>query len=138
MEGDDILTMTDPIADLLTRIRNGLHSGKKIIDMPSSNLKKRILFILKEEHYIENFILLNNPIKKKIRVFLKYDINGQPAIVNIQRSSKPGRRVYVAANEIPRVLDGLGIAILTTSKGVISNKVAKKLNVGGEIICTVW
>tara|TARA_B100000945_G_scaffold55561_1_gene40875 strand:- start:1409 stop:1801 length:393 start_codon:yes stop_codon:yes gene_type:complete len=130
--------MTDPIADLLTRIRNGLHSGKKIIDMPSSNLKKRILFILKEEHYIENFILLNNPIKKKIRVFLKYDINGQPAIVNIQRSSKPGRRVYVAANEIPRVLDGLGIAILTTSKGVISNKVAKKLNVGGEIICTVW
>ncbi len=130
--------MTDPIADLLTRIRNGLHSGKKIIDMPSSNLKKRILFILKEEHYIENFILLNNPIKKKIRVFLKYDINGQPAIVNIQRSSKPGRRVYVAANEIPRVLDGLGIAILTTSKGVISNKIAKKLNVGGEIICTVW
>ena len=130
--------MTDPIADLLTRIRNGLHSEKKIIDMPSSNLKKRILFILKEEHYIENFILLNNPIKKKIRVFLKYDINGQPAIVNIKRSSKPGRRVYVAANEIPRVLDGLGIAILTTSKGVISNKVAKKLNVGGEIICTVW
>ena len=116
--------MTDPIADLLTRIRNGLHSGKKIIDMPSSNLKKRILFILKEEHYIENFILLNNPIKKKIRVFLKYDINGEPAIINIQRSSKPGRRVYVAANEIPRVLDGLGIAILTTSKGVISNKVA--------------
>ena len=130
--------MTDPIADLLTRIRNGLHSGKKIIDMPSSNLKKRILFILKEEHYIENFILLNNPIKKKIRVFLKYDINGEPAIINIQRSSKPGRRVYVAANEIPRVLDGLGIAILTTSKGVISNKIAKKLNVGGEIICTVW
>ena len=130
--------MTDPIADLLTRIRNGLHSGKKIIDMPSSNLKKRILFILKEEHYIENFILLNNPIKKKIRVFLKYDINGQPAIINIQRSSKPGRRVYVAANEIPRVLDGLGIAILTTSKGVISNKIAKKLNVGGEIICTIW
>ena len=130
--------MTDPIADLLTRIRNGLHSEKKIIDMPSSNLKKRILFILKEEHYIENFILLNNPIKKKIRVFLKYDINGQPAIINIQRSSKPGRRVYVAANEIPRVLDGLGIAILTTSKGVISNKIAKKLNVGGEIICTIW
>ena len=130
--------MTDPIADLLTRIRNGLHSGKKIIDMPSSNLKKRILFILKEEHYIENFILLNNPIKKKIRVFLKYDINGQPAIINIQRSSKPGRRVYVAANEIPRVLDGLGIAILTTSKGVISNKVAKKLNVGGEVLCQVW
>ena len=130
--------MTDPIADLLTRIRNGLHSGKKIIDKPSSNLKKRILFILKEEHYIENFILLNNPIKKKIRVFLKYDINGEPAIINIQRSSKPGRRVYVAAIEIPRVLDGLGIAILTTSKGVISNKVAKKLNVGGEIICTVW
>ena len=74
----------------------------------------------------------------KIRVFLKYDINGEPAIINIQRSSKPGRRVYVDANEIPRVLDGLGIAILTTSKGVISNKVAKKLNVGGEIICTVW
>ena len=132
------MTMTDPIADLLTRIRNGLHSGKKFIDMPSSNLKKRILFILKEEHYIENFILLNNPIKKKIRVFLKYDIGGEPAIKNIKRDSKPGRRVYVAADEIPRVLDGLGVSILTTSKGVISNKVAKKLNVGGEIICTVW
>ena len=130
--------MTDPIADLLTRIRNGLHSNKNWIDMPLSNLKKRILFILKEEHFIDNFIVLNSPIKKKIRVFLKYDNNGEPVIKNIERESKPGRRVYVGAEDIPRVLDGLGISILTTSKGVISNKVAKKLNVGGEIICSIW
>jgi len=130
--------MTDPVADLLTRIRNGLQARKRWVDVPASNLKKRILYILKEEHYIKDFIVVNHPVKKQLRIFLQYDRTGQPVIQNISRESKPGRRVYVGAGEIPRVLDGLGIAILTTSKGVISNKVAKKLNVGGELICSVW
>ncbi len=132
------MSMTDPVADLLTRIRNGLRAGKRWVDVPSSNLKKRILFILKEEHYINDFIVINHPLKKDLRIFLKYDRDGGPVIRNITRESKPGRRVYVGANEIPRILDGLGVAILTTSKGVISNKVAKKLKIGGELLCSVW
>ncbi len=132
------MSMTDPVADLLTRVRNGLHMGKRWVDVPSSNLKKRILYILREEHYIKDFIVINHPVKKELRVFLKYDRNGEPVIQHIARESKPGRRVYVGAEEIPRILDGLGVAILTTSKGVISNKVAKKLNIGGELICSVW
>lgn len=130
--------MTDPIADLLTRIRNGLHAGQRWVDIPSSNIKKRILYILKEEHYIRDFIVVNDPVKKRLRIFLKYDRKGEPVIQHIARESKPGRRLYVGAGEIPRVLDGLGISILTTSRGVVSNKVAKKLNVGGEVICSVW
>ena len=98
----------------------------------------RILFILKEEHYITDFIVINHPLKKELRIFLKYDRDGGPVIRNITRESKPGRRVYVGASEIPRILDGLGVAILTTSKGVISNKVAKKLKIGGELLCSVW
>jgi len=130
--------MTDPIADLLTRIRNAQSSANRWVDIPSSNLKKRILFILKEERYIEDFILINEPVQKILRVFLKYDRNGDPVISYIQRVSKPGKRVYARAGEIPKVLDGLGIAILTTSKGVVSNKAARRLNVGGEIICNIW
>ena len=132
------MSMNDPISDYLTRIRNAQMANKEYVDIPCSNLKIRVSYILKEEHFIDNFIVLNSPIKKKIRVFLKYDNNGEPVIKNIERESKPGRRVYVGAEDIPRVLDGLGISILTTSKGVISNKVAKKLNVGGEIICSIW
>ena len=130
--------MTDPIADLLTRVRNGLHMGKRWVDIPASNLKKRILYILKEEHYIKDFIIVDHAVKKELRVFLKYDRNGESVIQHIARESRPGRRVYVGAGEIPRILDCLGVAILTTSKGVISNKVAKKLNIGGELICSVW
>jgi len=130
--------MTDPIADLLTRIRNGLSAGKRYVDVPSSNEKKRILFILKEEKYIEDIILVEDQGKDQIRVILKYDYQGQPVIKGIERVSKPGLRVYTGKKELPRVLDGLGIAILSTSKGVISNKMAKKIGVGGEVICNVW
>jgi len=130
--------MTDPIADLLTRIRNGLSAGKRYVDVPSSNEKKRILFILKEEKYIEDFILVEDQGKDQVRVILKYDYQGQPVIRGIERVSKPGLRVYTGKKELPRVLDGLGIAILSTSKGVISNKMAKKIGVGGEVICNVW
>jgi len=132
------MSMTDPIADLLTRIRNGLRAGKRWVDIPSSNEKKRIVFILKEEKYIEDFILIDDNGRKQIRVFLKYDYQGKPVISVIERVSKPGLRVYKGKKQLPRVLDGLGISIMSTSKGVISNKMAKKFGVGGEIICNVW
>ncbi|MFQ6676789.1 MAG: 30S ribosomal protein S8 [Fidelibacterota bacterium] len=132
------MSMTDPIADLLTRIRNGLHAHKRWVDIPSSNEKKRILYILKEEKYIEDFMLIDDKVKKLIRIFLKYDYHGSPVISRIERVSKPGLRVYKSKKELPRVLDGLGISILSTSKGIISNKTAKKIGVGGEVICNVW
>ncbi len=133
------MSMTDPIADFLTRIRNGLAAQKRWIDVPSSKMKKRIAFVLKEENYIDDFFFItydNN--KESIRVFLKYDYQGKPVIGSLQRVSRPGLRVYVNSGDIPRVLDGLGISILSTSKGVISNKTAQKLNVGGEILCEVY
>jgi len=132
------MAMTDPISDLLTRIRNAMAVDKRFVDIPSSNLKKRIVFVLKEEKYIEDFMFINDGVKSSIRVLLKYDYHGKAVISGIERISKPGLRVYVGQNQIPRVLDGLGISILSTSKGVISNKVAKRLGVGGEILCNVW
>ena len=132
------MSMTDPIADLLTRIRNGLNIGKRWVDIPSSIEKKRIVYILKEEKYIEDFILIDDKNRKQIRVFLKYDYKGKPVISVIERVSKPGLRVYKGKKDLPRVLDGLGISIMSTSKGVISNKMAKKFGVGGEVICNVW
>ena len=132
------MSMTDPIADLLTRIRNGLNVGKRWVDIPSSIEKKRIVYILKEEKYIEDFILIDDKDRKQIRVFLKYDSRGKPVISAIERVSKPGLRVYKGKKDLPRVLDGLGISIMSTSKGVISNKMAKKFGVGGEVICNVW
>tara|TARA_B100000287_G_scaffold44839_1_gene40206 strand:+ start:67 stop:465 length:399 start_codon:yes stop_codon:yes gene_type:complete len=132
------MSMTDPIADFLTRIRNGLAANKRWVNVPSSNLKKRIAFVLKEENYIEDFFFITDDKKETIRIFLKYDYKGLPVIENIKRISKPGLRVYVGANEFPRVLDGLGISILSTSKGVLSNKKAQHLGVGGEIICEVY
>lgn len=132
------MSMTDPIADFLTRIRNALSAEKRWVDVPSSNMKKRIAYVLKEEGYIEDFIFITGSLNDTIRVFLRYDYKGNPVIEYIQRISKPGCRIYVGANEIPRVLNGLGIAILSTSKGVISNKVARKFKIGGEHICNVW
>ena len=132
------MSMTDPIADLLTRIRNGLSAKKRWVDIPSSNFKKRIVLVLKEESYIKDFFFINDNGKEKLRVFLKYDFKGNSVIESIKRVSRPGLRVYVGAGEAPRVLDGLGISILSTSKGVLSNKSAKKYGVGGEIICEVY
>ena len=132
------MSVTDPIADMLTRIRNAQNVNQHFVDMPLSSLKKRILFILKEEHYIRDFIIVKDEKGDRLRAFLKYDSKGGPVIASISRVSKPGRRVYAKAGDIPKVLDGLGIAILTTSKGVISDKVARRMNVGGEILCNVW
>ena len=132
------MSMTDPISDMLTRLRNAMSVDKRFVDIPSSNMKKRISYVLKEEKYIEDFMFINNKVGQKIRIFIKYDHRGRSVISGIERVSKPGRRVYVNQNEIPRVLDGLGISVLSTSKGVISNKVAKRIGVGGEILCNVW
>ena len=132
------MSMTDPISDMLTRIRNAMAVDKRFVDIPTSNMKKRIAFVLKQESYIKDFVFVKDGIDSKIRIFLKYDIKGNAVITNIERVSKPGRRVYVNQNQLPRVLDGLGISILSTSKGVLSNKVAKRFGIGGEVICNVW
>ena len=132
------MSMTDPIADFLTRIRNALRSEKRWVDIPSSNLKKRMAYVLKEEKYIKDFFFINNGDFQIIRIFLKYDYNGDSVIESIKRCSRPGQRIYVGSQDIPRVLDGLGISILSTSKGVVSNKTAAKLNVGGELLCEVF
>ena len=133
------MSMSDPIADFLTRIRNGIQAKKRWIDVPSSAMKKRIAYVLKEEKYIEDFFFISESgNKEKIRIFLKYDYNGESVIEKIERISKPGLRVYVGNGQAPRVLDGLGISILSTSKGVLSNKKAKDLGVGGELICEVY
>ena len=130
--------MTDPIADFLTRIRNAISANKRWVDIPSSNIKKRIAFVLKEEKYIKDFFFINDLDFITIRIFLKYDINGKSVIEKISRCSRPGQRIYVGSKEIPRVLDGLGVSILSTSKGVVSNKSAVQLGVGGELLCEVF
>jgi len=132
------MSMTDPIADFLTRIRNALQAEKRWVDIPSSNMKKRIAYVLKEERYIKDFFFINDGNFQTIRIFLKYDYNGESVIENIIRRSRPGQRIYVGSQDIPRVLDGLGISILSTSKGVVSNKTASKLKIGGELLCEVF
>ena len=132
------MSMTDPVADYLTRIRNGQGRLKKFVDIPCSNLKKRISYILKEEHFVRDFIEIKDNKQNMLRVFLKYDFENEPVIHGIKRISKPGCRIYVDSDNLPRVLNGLGISILTTSKGVISNKKAKQFSIGGEVLCHVW
>ena len=132
------MSMTDPVADYLTRIRNGQGRLKDYVDIPCSNLKKRISYVLKEEHFVKDYIEINDDKQHILRVFLKYDMDNNPVINGIKRVSKPGCRVYVSSDDLPRVLNGLGISIITTSKGVVSNKKAKKLSVGGEVLCQVW
>ena len=130
--------MTDPIADLLTRIRNAQSAEKNWVDIPASNLKKRIAFVLKEEKFIRDIILIQDKKQDMLRIFLNYDYRKKPVIHGIQRFSKPGCRRYVSADNMPRVLNGMGVSILSTSKGVVSDKKAKLLNVGGEVLCQVW
>ena len=132
------MSMSDPISDYLTRIRNGLLAKKRWVDIPSSKMKKRISLVLKEEKYIEDFFFISDKEKETIRIFLKYDFNGKPVIESIKRVSRPGLRVYVGVGEAPRVLDGLGISVISSSKGVASNKRAKEFGVGGELLCEVY
>jgi small subunit ribosomal protein S8 len=129
--------VTDPIADMLTRIRNGIQARHPRVDMPSSKLKLEVARILKEEGYVSNFKVSDEGKKKVLKVFLKYATDGTNAIASLDRISKPGRRVYVGAHEVPRILGGLGVSILTTPRGVLTGKAARKAGVGGEVLCNV-
>jgi small subunit ribosomal protein S8 len=130
--------VSDPIADMLTRIRNGLKAKFPKVDVPSSRLKLEIARILKDEGYILNYKIVDEGSHKAIRVYLKYQDNGAPVISSLERVSRPGCRVYVGSREIPKVLGGLGISILTTPKGVMTGKEANRQNVGGELLCRVY
>ena len=132
------MSMTDPIADMITRIRNANSVDKRFVDIPSSILKKRIAFVLKSEKYIEDFIFIKDGQKNSIRIFLKYSHNGKSVITGIDRVSKPGRRVFVGCKDMPRVLDGLGVSIISTSKGILSNRTASKFGIGGEVLFNIW
>ena len=132
------MSMSDPIADYLTRIRNAAKAKHKNVDIPSSKLKREITQILFEKKYISNYILIDDGRQGFIRIYLKYDENEKSIIGGIKKISKPGLRRYVKVNEIPRVRNNMGIAILSTPKGVMTNMDAKKNMVGGEVICYVW
>jgi small subunit ribosomal protein S8 len=130
--------MTDPVADFLTRVRNAIRAKQQKVDVPASKLKAEIARILKEEGYISNFKATEENGQKLLRVYLKYSNANEAAISNLERVSKPGCRVYVGRTEIPRVLGGLGINILTTPRGVMTGRDARKQGVGGEVLCQVW
>ena len=129
--------LTDPIADMLTRIRNANAVMHEKVDVPFSKMKERIAEILKEQGYISNYKIVTDGTKQNIRVYLKYD-GRERVIKGIKRISKPGRRVYSSVEDMPRVLSGLGIAIVSTSKGIVTDKVARMENVGGEVLAFVW
>ncbi len=130
--------MTDPISDMLTRIRNALMARKKTVVVPASRIKLEIARILKEEGYIEDYQYIDEKPQGKIEIVLKYDENKRPVIAGLRRVSKPGRRIYMGYRDLPKVLDGLGIAIVSTSQGIMTDYEARKRKIGGEVICEIW
>ena len=132
------MQITDPIADLLTRIRNASTAKHPSVDVPASNLKKAICQILVDEGYIKSVQLIEDTKQGTLRLTLKYQDNGQPVIAGLRRVSKPGLRIYTNCEDMPRVMKGLGIAIISTSKGVMTDKAARAANVGGEVLAFVW
>jgi small subunit ribosomal protein S8 len=132
------MSMSDPIADMLTRIRNGIIASFDIVDVPSSKLKINIAKILKSEGFIKNYKVIADKKQGLIRIFLKYDDNGEPVIGGLKRVSRSSCRVYAKKDEVPMVLNGYGINVLSTSKGLMTDKQARKLGVGGEILCSIW
>lgn len=130
--------MTDPIADMLTRIRNSLQIERTSVDMPTSKVKVGIAGAMQREGYIWDYEVIEQQPQNILRINLKYGPNGELVIRKIDRTSKPGRRVYVNVKEMPVVLQGLGVCILSTNQGVLSNREAKKKGVGGEVLCTIW
>jgi len=132
------MAMTDPIADLLTRIRNAGMAKHQKLDVPSSNLKVAVATVLKDLGYIKNYKTVSDDKQGVLRIYLKFDGDNEHVIHEIKRVSTPGRRVYVGKDEIPRVKNGLGAAILSTSKGVLDDAAARQAEVGGELICTIW
>ncbi|NVM21842.1 MAG: 30S ribosomal protein S8 [Desulfobacterales bacterium] len=129
---------TDPLADMLTRIRNANMAKHGRVDIPASKMKISVAKILKKEGYIKNYKLIKDRRHGILRVYLKYDEDNQGVFVGLKRLSKPGRRVYVNKKDIPFVLNGMGIAVLSTSKGVLTDREARKENVGGELLCSIW
>ncbi len=132
------MVMTDPIADMLTRIRNANNAKHATVTVPSSNIKKAIAGILLEEGYIKNFKFIEDDKQGMLEIELKYGEDESKVISGIKRISKPGLRIYVSKEDVPKVLNGLGIAIMSTSKGIMTDKNARKNNVGGEVVCYVW
>ncbi len=132
------MNMTDPIADMLTRIRNALTQKHETVSMPVSKEKKAIAKILKDEGFITDYVIDGEGVKKELTITLKYTEDGTKVISGLRRISKPGLRVYAAANELPRVLNGLGIAIISTSNGVMTDRDARKQHVGGEVLAYIW
>ena len=132
------MNVTDPIADFLTCLRNGMRARHKTVEVPSSKLKLQMAAILRDEGYIAGFREVVDGAKKHIELRLKYSSANEPIITRIQRISRPGRRVYVGSREVPAVLGGMGITILTTPKGLMTGKSARKEHVGGELLCEVW
>jgi small subunit ribosomal protein S8 len=132
------MSMTDPIADMLTRIRNANMAKQQKVDIPSSNVKVNIASVLKTEGFIKNYKVIADDKQGVLRVYLKFIDEKDPVINEIKRVSKPGGRVYVGSDDIPKIKNGLGVAILSTSKGILTDKAAREAQVGGELICTVW
>lgn len=130
--------LTDPIADMLTRIRNANKAKHESVDIPASNMKKAIAQILLDEGYIKNFQIINDGKQGIIKISLKYGPNKSATVNGLRRVSKPGLRVYASCDELPRVLKGLGVAIISTSKGIMTDKEARKANVGGEVLAFIW
>jgi len=132
------MSMTDPIADMLTRIRNAQKAQHLKTDMPYSGVKKEVARVLKDEGYIESFKVTDEGVRQKLQVVLRYTEGGAAVMSGIERASSPGRRFYTGAKEIPFVLGGLGISILSTSQGVMSDREARRRQVGGEVLCNIW
>jgi len=132
------MALTDPIADMLTRIRNASMAKFQAVDIPSSRVKQEIVRILKEEGYIRAYKVIDDQKQGIIRIYLKYTENNRPIITNLRRISKPSRRVYVKKDEIPKVLGGLGIAVLSTPRGIMTDKNTRRAGLGGEVLCYVW
>jgi small subunit ribosomal protein S8 len=132
------MVTTDPIADLITRIRNANRANHEKVDIPASKMKQEVVRLIKEEGFIRNYKVLEDRRQGMIRVFLKYGPNRERIINEVERVSKPGRRVYTTADRIPRVLGGLGVAILSTSHGIMTDRQARRARVGGEVLCYIW
>lgn len=131
------MSLSDPISDMLTRIRNAQSAGREVTEMPSSKMKTEIVRILKREGYIRDFSIEGGE-KKTLRLYLKYTAENEPAIKGLKRESSPGLRRYTSNKDMPRVLGGLGIAVLSTSNGILTDREARKQNVGGEVLCSIW
>ena len=132
------MNLTDPISDMLTRIRNASQAGLETVDMPHSKMKGEVSRVLKREGFIRDYVVEGGSSKKLLRIYLKYTEDQEPVIRNLKRKSKPGLRLYSGARKMPKVMSGMGVIILTTPLGVMTGKEAQKRGVGGEIICTVW